>query len=119
MTDHPARLRELAARVARLGLNGRFDPEQVFAEREDVARSLRSLAKILEHAPAPIEHRSVATHHDRCRRLEALVAMKSAEARKLARLLATAQRPRRQPRHNPAGQLHLPFPGDHHHATFR
>jgi hypothetical protein len=38
------RLRDLARRVERRGLAGRFDPEAAFAQREELAHELRRLA---------------------------------------------------------------------------
>ncbi len=109
MTTAPDRLRDLARRIGRLGLAGRWDPERAYAEREALAIEARRLAKELELTGPRIERRSadVASINERCRRLEALVAAKSAEARRLARLLASARpRPRRRV-HPPAGQLML------------
>ena len=42
-------LRTLARVVERLGLNGRFDPEAAFIERDELAHALRRLADRLEH----------------------------------------------------------------------
>lgn len=47
--DHPAdRLRQLAARVAKLGVVGRVTPESVLIEKLTLASELRRLAVELE-----------------------------------------------------------------------
>lgn len=106
--DAPRRLRELARRISRLGLAGRWDPEAAFAEREALAVEARTLARGLEVA-RPVEYRAAdpTTVNERCRRLEALAAAKSAEARKLRRLLASARPKPRQRWHPLPGQFTL------------
>lgn len=43
-------LRDLAARVRRLGVHGRLTPEEIVVERDDIAARLRRLARSLETA---------------------------------------------------------------------
>jgi hypothetical protein len=113
-----ARLRALAARVRRLGLAGRFDPETVYVERDAIARALQRLAAEAEGAagarppplpaapPPPVDAVAV-------RRLSALLAARKAEAERLQALLAQAVRPvRRRRRALGEGQLLLPLLGD-------
>ena len=113
-----ARLRALAARVRRLGLAGRFDPETACVERDEIARALQRLAAEAEGAagarppplpaapPPPVDAVAV-------RRLGALLAAKSEEAGHLRALLARAVRPaRRRRRTLGEGQLLLPLTGD-------
>jgi hypothetical protein len=113
-----ARLRALAARVRRLGLAGRFDPETAYVERDEIARALQRPASEAEGAagarpppapaapPPPVDAVAV-------RRLSALLSAKSREAGHLRALLARAVRPvRRRRRTLGEGQLLLRLTGD-------
>ncbi len=46
----PERLRQLASRVARLGVSGRTDPETITLEKLTLAQQMRRLAAELERA---------------------------------------------------------------------
>lgn len=46
----PERLRQLATRVARLGVSGRTDPESVVVEKLELAAELRAMARAMEAA---------------------------------------------------------------------
>lgn len=111
--DH---LRGLAARVRRLGLAGRFDPETAYAEREEVAQALRRLAREVERLQEarPTTGVVVATPPRPVlspERLAALLAAKRGEIDRLQRLLAEAARPRRRRRRpSPPHQLSLDLP---------
>jgi len=107
----------MAARVRRLGLAGRFDPEAAYIEREEIAQALLRLALEADradgsratHAPRALAERD--THA--VRRLHALLAARKAEAERLQALLAQAARPvRRRRRALGEDQLPLPFLGD-------
>jgi hypothetical protein len=47
-TPPPATLRDLARRVSRLAVASRLDPEQVYAEKQEIAGELRRLARKME-----------------------------------------------------------------------
>ena len=107
--DH---LRALASRVRRAGLNGRFDPEAAFIERDELAHALRRLADRLERdvcqppPPAP----PATPRADLPRRFAALLAAKASEIASLRALLAEAVRPgRRLGRAASEAQLTLPL----------
>ena len=46
----PERLRQLAARIARLGIGGRTDPEHITIEKLSVVAELRAMARAMERA---------------------------------------------------------------------
>jgi hypothetical protein len=105
-------LRTLARVVERLSLNGRFDPEAAFIERDELAHALRRLADRLEHqsgqpataAPASISQAVLP------RRFAAVLAAKASEIASLRALLAQAMRPgRRRRRSASVSQLMLPL----------
>lgn len=107
------RLRNLARRVRRMGLAGRFDPEAAFIERDELAHGLFALAAELEraHLPAPRPVRPARPRVVASRHLAAVLAAKSREVAALQALLAQAVRPGRAQRHKgPQAQLTLPFP---------
>ena len=110
-TDVRIRLQGLARRVRRLGLNGRFDPERAYMEREEVAHALFGLARELERSTTapPAQLSSAAIPPDRTRRLEALLAGRQREIDRLRALLARAVRlSRRRRRAVSDAQLSLP-----------
>jgi hypothetical protein len=105
-------LRALAGRVRRVGLNGRFDLEAAFIERDELAHALRRLADRLEHragqltAAAP----ATATRVVLPRRFAVVLAAKASEIARLRALLAQAVRPGRHRRRSAsATQLMLPL----------
>lgn len=91
-------LRALASRVRLMGLNGRFDPEAAFIERDELAHALRRLADRLESGAG---HPPSATQASRPRvvlprRFETVLSAKASEITSLRALLAQAVRPRRR-----------------------
>ena len=117
------RLRTLAGCVRRLGLGGRFDPEQAFLEREVLAQALHGLAREIEHAaghvppPAQARSSSAAPSPAPSRRTMALLTAQAGEIQRLQALLAQAARPgrrRRRSANTHADQLQLPLPEDRH-----
>ena len=104
-------LRTLARRVRRVGLNGRFDPEAAFIERDELAHALLRLADSLEHGvgqppaavPASIS-RAVLP-----RRFAAALAARASEVACLRALLAQAVRPGRR-RRRLASEVQLMLP---------
>jgi hypothetical protein len=105
-------LRALAARVRRVGLNGRFDPEAAFIERDELARALRRLADGLERQAGQqlVVARASTSRAVMPRRLAAVLAAKASEITSLRALLAQAVRPgRRRRREASQAQLMLPL----------
>jgi hypothetical protein len=105
-------LRALASRVRRVGLNGRFDPEAAFIERDVLAHALRRLADRLERRvgqqPAAQASTSRAVMP---RRFAAVLAAKASEIASLRALLTQAVQPRRRRcRSASEAQLMLPLP---------
>ena len=105
-------LRALARRVRRVGLNGRFDPEAAFIERDELAHALLRLADRLERDAGQLPA-VAATSTSRAllpRRFAAVLAAKASEIRSIRMLLAQAVRPRRRRRRAaPEAQLTLPL----------
>ena len=105
-------LRALASRVRRVGLNGRFDPEAAFIERDELAHALLRLADRLERDAGQLQA-AAATSTSRAllpRRFAAVLAAKASEIRSMRILLAQAVRPRRCRRRAALqAQLMLPF----------
>jgi hypothetical protein len=104
-------LRALASRVRRVGLNGRFDPEAAFIERDELAHALRRLADRLERRvgqqPAAQASTSRAVMP---RRFAAVLAAKASEIASLRALLAQAVQPGRRGRRSASeAQLMLPL----------
>ena len=105
-----ATLRQLSRQVRRLGLNGRFDPEQAFIERDDLAQQLLRLARHLEQ-PCPADRPAVAAPFTSdlavpLRRARALVDHYRSRIDTLQRALA-AGRPRQRRRPRCPAQLEL------------
>ena len=105
-------LRALASRVRRMGLNGRFDPEAAFIERDELAHALLRLADRLERDAGQLPA-AAATSTSRTllpKRFAAVLAAKASEIRSMRILLAQAVRPGRcRRRAAPEAQLMLPF----------
>jgi hypothetical protein len=105
-------LRALASRVHRVGLNGRFDPEAAFVERDELAHALRRLADRLERGTdqSPSPARPATSPAVLPRRFAAVLAAKASEIASLRALLAQATRPgRRRRRVESETQLMLPL----------
>jgi hypothetical protein len=106
-------LRALAGRVRRVGLNGRFDPEAAFIERDELARALRRLADRLEHRAGqqPAAAPTTTSRTAMPRRFAAVLAAKASEIASLRALLTQAVQPRRRRcRSASEAQLMLPLP---------
>ena len=105
-------LRALVRRVRSMGLNGRFDPEAAFIERDELAHALLRLADRLERDAGQLQA-AAATSTSRAllpRRFAAVLAAKASEIRSMRILLAQAVRPRRCRRRAALqAQLMLPF----------
>jgi hypothetical protein len=105
-----SQLRALAGRVRRVGLNGRFDPEAAFIERDELAHALRRLADRLERLADPVAAPASTARGLLPRRVAAVLAAKTREVANLRVLLAQAVRPGRRRRHPAsAAQLMLPL----------
>jgi hypothetical protein len=91
-------LRVLARRVGRVGLNGRFDPEAAFIERDELAHALCRLANRLERLADPVAAPASTTRGVLPRRVAAVLAAKAREVANLRALLAQAVRPGRRRR---------------------
>jgi hypothetical protein len=112
VTPVSSELRALASRVRRVGLNGRFDPETAFIERDELACALHRLADGLERqagqqpaAAAASTRRAVLP-----KRFAAVLAARASEVASLRALLAQAVRPeRRRRRSGSEAQLMLSF----------
>jgi hypothetical protein len=104
-------LRALATRVRRVGLNGRFDPEAAFIERDELAHALLRLADGLErNGQLPTAATTSTSQTLLQKRFAALLAAKASEIRSMRILLAQAVRPRPCRRRKvPEAQLMLPF----------
>jgi hypothetical protein len=105
-------LRALAGRVRRVGLNGRFDPEAAFIERDELARALHRVADGLERRAGqqPAAAPASTSRTVMPRRFAAMLAAKASEIASLRALLAQAMRPgRRRPRSACDAQLMLPL----------
>ena len=110
-TSVSSQLRALAGRVRRVGLNGRFDPEAAFIERDELAHALRRLADRLErHAgQLPTAAPASTTRAVLPKRFAAALAAKASEIASLRALLAQAVRPGRR-RRRPASEAQLMLP---------
>ena len=108
----PDQLRALASRVRHVGLNGRFDPEAAFIERDELAHALRRLADRLEREKGQPSSAAPASASRAVlpRRLAAAFAARTSEIASLRALLAQAMRPReRRRRAVSEAQLMLPL----------
>ena len=111
-TSVSSELRALAGRVRRVGLNGRFDPEAAFIERDELARALRRLADGLEHRAGqqPAAAPATTSRTAMPRRFAAVLAAKDSEIASLRALLAQAVRPKPRRRRSAChAQLMLPL----------
>jgi hypothetical protein len=109
-TSVSSELRVLAGRVRRVGLNGRFDPEAAFIERDELTRALHGLAGRLERRAGQQPAAPASTSRAMMpRRFAAVLAAKASEIASLRALLAQAVRPRRRRRSACDAQLMLPL----------
>lgn len=88
-----AQLPALASRVRRVGINGRFDPEAAFIERDELAHAMRRLADRLERdaGQTPAAAATSTTRAILPRRFAAALAANAREITSLWALLAQAQ----------------------------
>jgi hypothetical protein len=113
VTPSPAeRLRDLARRVRRMGLNGRLDPEAAYIERDEIANDLTSVAQVLQRQFRPDEQRQLRPNKPAMPpRTVALLASQRQRIAVLEAQLAQAIRSRPRRRQRPSNdQLSLPLP---------
>jgi hypothetical protein len=95
-----------------VGLNGRFDPEAAFIERDELARALRRLADGVERRAGqqPVAAPASTSRALIPKRFAAVLAAKASEIASLRALLAQAVHPgRRRRRSASEAQLMLPL----------
>jgi hypothetical protein len=111
-TSASSELRALAGRVRRIGLNGRFDPEAAFVERDELAQALRRLANRLEREAGqqPAAAPAATARAELPGRFAVVLAAKANEIARLRALLAQAVGSgRRRPCSASQAQLMLPL----------
>jgi hypothetical protein len=112
VTPVSSELRALASHVRRVGLNGRFDPEAAFIERDELAHALLRLANGVERQAGPQPAAAAASIRQAVlpKRFAAVLAARASEIASLRALIAQAVRPeRRRPRSGSEAQLMLPL----------